>query len=89
MFSRNLPKHSDLLKATLSPATWRAVFGDPGSKATIALHIMPMKQPVRSQLFLFDVTPSHGGASMHVQAEKASSANDSGPCFAFVGGMTE
>ena len=78
MFSRNLPKHSDLLKATLSAALWRAAFGDPGSKATIALHTMSMKQPVRSQLFLFDVTPNHGETSMHVQAEKARSADDSG-----------
>ena len=78
MFSRNLPRHSDLLKATSSPAFWRAVLGDPGSKTTIALHMMSMKQPVRSQLFLFDVTPSHAATSMHVQAEKASSANDSG-----------
>ena len=54
------------------------MLGDPGSKATIALHMMSMKQPVRSQLFLFDVTPSHAATSMHVQAEKASSANDSG-----------
>ena len=78
MFSRNLPKHSDLLKATPSAALWRAVFGDPGSKATIALHMMSMKQPVRSQLFLFDVTSNHGETSMHVQAEKARSADDSG-----------
>jgi RNA-directed DNA polymerase len=78
MYSRNLPKHSDLLKATPSPAFWRAVLGDPGSWATIALHMMSMKQPVRSQLFLFDVTSNHGETSMHVQAEKARSADDSG-----------
>ncbi|APZ91289.1 group II intron reverse transcriptase/maturase [Fuerstiella marisgermanici] len=78
MFSRYLPRHSDLLKATLSFAFWRAKLGDPGSKATIALHMMPMKQPVRSQLFLFDVTSNHDETSMHVQAEKARSADDSG-----------
>ena len=78
MFSRNLPKQSDLLKATPSAALWRAVFGDPGSKATIALHMMSMKQPVRSQLFLFDVTSNHGETSMHVQAEKARSADGTG-----------
>jgi hypothetical protein len=37
-----------------------------------------MKQPVRSQLFLFDVKTNHGESSMHVQAEKARSADDSG-----------
>src|SRR5690606_28900918 len=47
-------------------------------KATIALHIMPMKQPVRSQRFLFDVKTNHAEASMHEQAEEASSANDLG-----------
>ena len=78
MFSRNLPKHSDLLKAIPDSATWRVEFGDPGSKATIALHIMPMKQPVRSQRFLFDVKTNHAEASMHEQAEEASSANDLG-----------
>lgn len=77
-FSRNLPKQSDLLKATSNAAFLRAVLGDPGSKATIALHIMPMKQPVRSQLFLFDVTTNYGESSMHAQAEKARSADDSG-----------
>lgn len=76
--SRNLPRHSDLLKAIPSSALWRVVLGDPGSQATIALHIMPMKQPVRSQLFLFDVKTNHGEASMHAQAEKARSADDSG-----------
>lgn len=78
MFSRLLPKQSDLLKATLSSAYWRAEPGDPGSKATIALHIMPMKQPVRSQRFLFDVKPNHAETSMHEQAEKARSADDTG-----------
>lgn len=78
MFSRNLPRRSDLLKAIPSPAFWRAVLGDPGSKATIALHMMSMKQPVRSQLFLFDVKTNHGESSMHAQAEKARSADDSG-----------
>ena len=57
---------------------WRAGFGDPGSKASIALHIMPMKQPVRSQRFLFDVNANHADTSMHEQAEKARSANDPG-----------
>jgi hypothetical protein len=37
-----------------------------------------MKQPVRSQLFLFDVMSKHDETSMHVQAEKARSADDSG-----------
>jgi len=78
MFTRNLPKRSDPLKAILIPANWRAEIGDPGSKATIALHIMPMKQPVRSQRFLFDVNTNHAEASMHIQAEKARSANDLG-----------
>lgn len=78
MCSRNLPKHSDLLKAIPSPAFWRAVFGDPGSKATIALHKMSMKQPVRSQRFLFDVNTDHAETSMHVQAEKARGANGPG-----------
>ncbi len=78
MFSRILPKHSDLLKATPSTAFWRAVFGDPGSEATIALHIMPKKQPVRSQRFLFDVDANHAESSMHAQAEKARSVNDPG-----------
>ena len=39
---------------------------------------MPLKQPVRSQRFLFDVNANHGESSMHVQAEKARSANDLG-----------
>ena len=78
VFTRNLPKHSDLQKAISGPAFWRAVPGDPGSKATIALHIMPTKQPVRSQRFLFDVNANHAESSMHEQAEKASSANDPG-----------
>ena len=37
-----------------------------------------MKQPVRSQRFLFDVKTNHAESSMHEQAEKASSANDPG-----------
>ena len=78
MFSWNLPKQSDLLKATSNTVRTAVVFGDPGAKATIALHIMPMKQPVRSQRFLFDVNANHGESSMHVQAEKARSANDLG-----------
>ena len=69
---------SDLLKATSNTVRTAAVFGDPGAKATIALHIMPMKQPVRFQWFWFDVTADHGESSMHVQAEKATSANDLG-----------
>jgi group II intron reverse transcriptase/maturase len=39
---------------------------------------MPMKQPVRSQRFLFDVKTNHVESSMHEQAEKASNANDLG-----------
>lgn len=39
---------------------------------------MPMKQPVRSQLFLFDVNANHDETGMHAQAEKARSADDTG-----------
>lgn len=39
---------------------------------------MSVKQPVRSQRFLFDVKTDHAETSMHEQAEKVSSANDSG-----------
>jgi hypothetical protein len=78
MFSWILPRRSDPLKATLDIAIWRAVSGDPGSEATIALHKMSMKQPVRSQMFLFDVNTNHVEASMHAQTEEVSSANDSG-----------
>ena len=79
MYSWILPRRSDPLKAISDAALlWRAAFGDPGSEATIALHIMSMKQPVRSQKFLFDVNTDHVDTSMHVQAEEVRSANDPG-----------
>ena len=39
---------------------------------------MSTRQPVRSQLLLFDVETNHVEASMHVQAEEAWSANGPG-----------
>ena len=66
MFYRNLPRHSDLLKAIPSSAFWRAGLGDPGSKATIALHMMPMKQPVGSLPFCvrFNATVTTDAATL-------------------------
>ena len=58
--------------------SWRATIGDPGSKAHSRLHMMSIKQPVRSQQLLFDVETNHGESSMHVQAEEARSANGPG-----------
>jgi RNA-directed DNA polymerase len=79
MYSWMLPRRSDPLKAISDAALlWRAAFGDPGSEATIAIHIMSMKQPVRSQKFLFDVNTDHVDTSMHVQAEEVRSTNDPG-----------
>lgn len=78
MFSWILPRRSDPLKATSAAATWRVAVGDPGSEATIALYTMSIKQPVRSQLFLFDVTSDHAATSRHVQAEEARSVDDAG-----------
>lgn len=40
--------------------------------------MMPKKQPVRSQRFLFDVNANHADSSMHVQAEEARGADDTG-----------
>ena len=39
---------------------------------------MSSKQPVRSQLFLFDVNANHAAASMHPQSEEERLANDIG-----------